>query len=98
MGRRATTTSTEKPTIQVSKAAKDRFVRWLSTHRNPHQGETVGAIIEWFLEQPATVQHVILKMVPPELNDAYAERLELIARDLRGDHPRGAVLLQSAKK
>jgi hypothetical protein len=83
MGRRTTPQSSGKPTIQVAKPAKDRFVQWLIAHRSPHQGETVGAILEWFVSQPASVQQVVLGYLPPEMKEAYAEALEKMARDIR---------------
>jgi hypothetical protein len=83
MGRPTTSSSAGKPTIQVSKPEKDQFVRWLNANRRPHQGETVGAILKWFVEQKQTVQQVVLGQYPPEMREDYAKALEAIAQGVR---------------
>lgn len=102
MGRKPTLESAKKPTIQVTAAAKNRFVVWLESQRNPHQGETVAAILQWFTSQPLTVQHVILSQIPPEMQTAYADALIRIGRDLKEGRARiteaGEVRQQMAVK
>lgn len=53
-------------------------------NRSPHQGQTIGCILDWFIEQPAVIQQVVLRSFPPEMKGAYADALEKIAHEIRG--------------
>lgn len=71
-----------KPTIQVPEALKAKFNKWLDANRNPNQGATVGKILDWFLSQPMSVQHVVLGMVPPEAREVHSALMRKLADDL----------------
>lgn len=94
MGRKLVTGGDYRPSIAVPRDAKDTFSKWLEANDRPEQGAVVGKIMKWFVAQPAAVQQVVLARVPRGMEDAYADALEAIAREVRKGHvkPRGEIV------
>jgi hypothetical protein len=96
MGRAAKDANNYTPTVVVSQQAKNALTRWLKENRNPHQGQTVGRIIEWFVRQPRIVQQVVLGEVPIEMNIAYAAAMRELANQAEAGAGDGGMPLREA--
>ncbi len=84
MGRRVTTGGVYKPTVPIRRESKDELARWLERNNNPEMGLVVGKVVDWFVREPATVQHVVLGIVADEdLSEAYATLLRRLADSLQ---------------
>jgi hypothetical protein len=83
MGRKVKKGGDYKPTVQVTRAAKDRLAEWIDSHDRPAQSIIVGKVLNWFLRQPAPVQTAILSNVDEGMERAYAKVLEKLAADLK---------------
>lgn len=82
MGRTAAKGDSDKPTVQVTKAAKDALVDWLKANHAPKQGLIVGQILEWFVAQEPEAQLAVLEKVPSRLLAANAVVLRALADDM----------------
>lgn len=78
MGRKASGKGTLKPTIQIDPAAKARFVDWLDSRGNPAQGIMLGRLVNWFCDQPSSVQRVVMGDIDADMTGAYVDALNKI--------------------
>ncbi len=64
MGRKVLKGGSYKPTVQISREAKDALTDWLEKNDRPEQGAIVGKIIKWFVRQPPAITDVVLGRIP----------------------------------
>jgi hypothetical protein len=100
MGRSVKKGGKYKPTVQVTREAKDMLATWIEEHDRPAQSLIVGKVLIWFMGCPPPVQRVILHGVDEGMENAYADQLEEMARMLRErePHPTRGVSKQPRRK
>lgn len=82
MGRKATQSGIDNPTIQVSREAKDAFVAWLERAGHP-QSWAVSRILSWFVAQEPRLQRVVLNQIS-QMEPDYARALHEWADTVAG--------------
>jgi hypothetical protein len=83
MGRTVKKGGKYKPTVQVTRDAKDALATWIEEHDRPAQSLIVGKVLLWFLGRPQPVQRIILGGVDEGMENAYADCLDEMAQSLR---------------
>ncbi len=89
MGRRSEISDAAKHNIQITKKAKTRFLAWVAGNRKPAHSETIGDIVEWFLDQTPEVQQMVLHRTSQQMNAMYAVMLRTMADELVRPPARG---------
>jgi hypothetical protein len=83
MGRRVVKGGkTDRPTVPITRGAKDRLADWLEKNKRPEQGLVIAGIVEWFVVQEPAVQRAVLRGVDARLEPAYAAVLRLLADEV----------------
>jgi hypothetical protein len=89
MGRKVKKGGDYRPSVAVSRAAKDALAVWIEENDKPSQELVVSKLLKWFVGQPPVVQQVVRGVAPAEVVPAYAAALRAMADQISRSTPAG---------